>query len=86
MRIVFKTKNGKQHSYNIDALHVTDYYENEYYLDDSTKAEVDETLVVSKYDHKIKEGLYPVWLSHEQQENYFRSTCRDRKIDEILGD
>ena len=86
MRRVFKTKDGKQHSHNIDALHVTDYYEYEYYIDDCTKAEADETLVVSKYDHTIKDSLYPVWLSYEKQQKYYQSTCRDRKIDEILGE
>jgi len=71
MRIEFTKKEGQQHSYEIDAVYITDCYGNEYYIDDSTHTEVDETLTVSKYDHKTNDGLYPVWLSYEQQQSYY---------------
>ena len=54
----------------IGAIHITDNYDSEYYIDDSTKAKSDKELVISRYDHERQEALYPVWMTFEEMQRF----------------
>ena len=86
MTITYTASDGTKKWLDQEAIYIDDCLGNTFYLDDSTIAdEEDENLFISKEILGL-EPLYPVWVSYEEHQNYYKALYRDQKIDDILND
>lgn len=87
MTITYTAPDGTTQLLDTEAISLDDCLGNTYYLDDSTLMnEEDENLFISKDQTTGAEQLFPIWVSYEEQRNYYKALNREQKIDDILND